>query len=60
MISLKFLNQSAIGGMLRARYQLGYYEMKNGKFKRGMMHFIMAANLGHDDSLKMLKLMIDY
>ncbi len=47
--------RAAIGGMLHARSRLGYYEMKNGKFRKGMMHFIIAANLGDDESLKMLK-----
>ncbi len=46
--------EAAIGGMLHTRYQLGYYEMKNGKFERGMRHFIIAANLGDDESLKRL------
>ncbi len=48
------LEQAAIGGHPRARHNLGLVEKKNGRFERARKHFIIAANLGHDLSLKSL------
>ncbi len=45
---------AAIGGHAFARYNLGCEEAHNRKFERAKRHFIIAANLGHDESLKKL------
>ncbi len=49
------LEQAAIGGHPYARYHLGLHEKTNGRFKRAARHFIIAANLGDDVSLKCIK-----
>eukprot|EP00984_Skeletonema_dohrnii_P003601 scaffold1220_cov104-Skeletonema_dohrnii-CCMP3373.AAC.6 len=50
------LEQAAIGGQPNARYNLGYVEWNNGgRHERAIQHFIIAANMGHDDSLEMVK-----
>ncbi len=50
------LEQAAIGGHPWARMYLAEYEMKNnGRFKRAAKHYIIAANLGYDPSLKPIK-----
>ncbi len=38
-----------------ARNNLGAYEGINGRNDRAMKHFIIAANLGNDDSLENVK-----
>jgi hypothetical protein len=47
--------QAAIGGHPNARFNLGYYEFQNGRFKRAVKHLIIAANLGYHDSLEGLR-----
>jgi TPR repeat protein len=47
--------QAAIGGHLDARFNIGLEEGRNGRFERARKHFIIAANLGHHDSLKCLR-----
>ena len=47
--------QAAIGRHPAARVTLAYYEIENGRFVRAAEHFIIAANLGHDFSLKCIK-----
>ncbi len=49
------LEEAAIGGHPHARHNLGCEEMHNGKYESARKHFIIAANLGHDDSLKAIK-----
>jgi len=49
------LEQAAIGGEPFARYNLGLVELKNGRHARAAKHFIIAAKLGHDGSLRTLK-----
>ncbi len=49
------LEQAAIAGHPYARYNLGWEELENGRIERAKRHSIIAANLGHDDSLKFLK-----
>jgi len=48
------LEQAAIGGHAIARHNLGILEAKNGRLERARKHWIIAANLGYHDSLKML------
>jgi tetratricopeptide (TPR) repeat protein len=47
--------QAAVRGHASARYSLGCEEANNGRFERAKKHWIIAANLGHDGSLKMLR-----
>eukprot|EP00984_Skeletonema_dohrnii_P026121 scaffold15418_cov75-Skeletonema_dohrnii-CCMP3373.AAC.3 len=51
------LEEAAIGGHPYARYNLGVHEWINGNNERAVKHWIIAANLGDDDSIKPL---IDY
>ncbi len=46
--------QAAIGGHPNARHSLGMWEEANGNID-AVEHFIIAANLGYDDSLQKLK-----
>ena len=46
---------AAIGGHDLARYDLGCAEWENGRRERAVKHFIIAANLGHDDSLNYIR-----
>jgi TPR repeat protein len=47
--------EAAIGGHPTARHNLGCKELDNGKIQRAVKHFIIAANLGFDDSIEALK-----
>ena len=49
------LEEAAIGGNPEARFKIGIDDMKNEKYGRGVKHFIIAANQGHDQALQMLK-----
>jgi TPR repeat protein len=49
------LEEAAIAGNPHARHNLGIFEGRKGRFDRARKHFIIAANLGHNDSLKGLK-----
>ena len=49
------LEQAAIDGHPKARGILGLLEKKRGRFERAARHFIIAANLGCDISLELLK-----
>eukprot|EP00984_Skeletonema_dohrnii_P002721 scaffold942_cov75-Skeletonema_dohrnii-CCMP3373.AAC.7 len=52
------LEQAAIGGHPDARNNLGIEEGNNGNIERAVKHFIIAANQGHDGSIK--ELMVAY
>eukprot|EP00984_Skeletonema_dohrnii_P015126 scaffold6484_cov114-Skeletonema_dohrnii-CCMP3373.AAC.3 len=52
---LYHLEQAAIGGDAIARYNLGCEEEENDMMDRAIKHWIIAAKLGHDDSLDNLK-----
>ena len=52
---LYHLEQAAIGGHPKARYNVGCEDKKNGRLDRAMKHWIIAATLGCDDSLDALK-----
>jgi hypothetical protein len=47
--------QASNGGHPAARAVLAAHEMKNGRFERAAKHYIIAANLGHDNSLQEVK-----
>jgi TPR repeat protein len=49
------LEQAAIAGHPAARYNLGCHEGINGRFERAVKHWIIASNLGDDDSIRRLK-----
>ena len=46
--------KAAIGGHPTARNNLGYYEEENGNIERAVKHYIIAANLGNEVSMKTL------
>ena len=48
------LEEAAIGGHPEARFNLACSENKNGNIERAVKHWIIAANLGHDLSIKAL------
>ena len=49
------LEEAAIAGHPTARFNLGVYEAHNGRFERASKHYIIAAKLGDDDALEMVK-----
>ena len=46
--------KAAICGHVQARHNLGAIEEENGNFERAVKHYIIAAKLGYEDSMKML------
>eukprot|EP00985_Skeletonema_marinoi_P008501 scaffold3865_cov86-Skeletonema_marinoi.AAC.1 len=52
---LYHLEEAAIAGLPDARYNLALKEGKNERFDRSIKHLIIAANLGHDESIQQLK-----
>jgi len=52
---LQHLEEAAIGGHPEARFNLGAYEWNNGRYERAVKHHAIAAKLGHDDALEMMK-----
>eukprot|EP00986_Skeletonema_menzelii_P013568 scaffold8039_cov102-Skeletonema_menzelii.AAC.1 len=53
--ALHHLTEAAIGGHHRARHNLGCLEREKGRVERAVKHFIIAAKLGHDQSLEYVK-----
>ena len=49
------LEEAAIQGHPHARYYLGNHEGRSGRIDRAVKHFIIAATLGHDDSIQAVK-----
>jgi tetratricopeptide (TPR) repeat protein len=49
------LEEAAIGGHPIARYNLGCHEERIGRIERAIKHMIIAANLGDDDSIEVLR-----
>jgi TPR repeat protein len=49
------LEEAAIGGHPDARYGLGCHEGENGRYDRAVKHYIIAAKLGQDDALEVVK-----
>ena len=54
---LHHLEEAAIGGQPKARHNLGVHEFDRGRgrIERAVKHFTIAANNGHDDSVKALR-----
>ena len=46
--------KAAVGGHPTARNNLGWYEEGNGNIERAVKHYIIAANLGYEGSMKTL------
>ncbi len=49
-----YWEKAAIGGHPQARYNLAVIEGRNGNTERDVKHLIIAANFGHEDSMKEL------
>ena len=49
------MEQAAIGGHPGARHYIGFTELENGRIERGVKLLIIAANLGHDGALELLR-----
>ncbi|KAK1738552.1 hypothetical protein QTG54_010582 [Skeletonema marinoi] len=49
------LEEAAIGGHPRARFNLGVVSTRDGKSSRAVKHYIIAASQGNDDGLEQLK-----
>ena len=52
--ALNHLEKAAIGGHPYARFGLAIIEEENGNIERSVKHYIIAANLGDEDSMKRL------
>eukprot|EP00984_Skeletonema_dohrnii_P013406 scaffold5549_cov79-Skeletonema_dohrnii-CCMP3373.AAC.9 len=52
---LYYAEEAAIGGHPTARCRLGCHEGGNSRYDRAVKHWIIAAKLGHDDSVQRLK-----
>jgi hypothetical protein len=48
------LEKAAMGGHPKARHELACHEEDNGKIERAVKHYIIAANLGYEASMKWL------
>ena len=55
-----FLEKAAIAGHLEARFKLGHFELDCERPDRAVKHWIIAATLGHDQSIKVLKLCYEH
>ena len=53
--SIYHAEQAAIAGHPKARYNLGVNEAKGGRHDRAVKHFIIAASVGYQHSLKTLE-----
>ena len=49
------LEKAAIAGHPDARFNLACHEMRNKRYDKAVKHFIIAANLGDDESIQQLK-----
>ena len=53
---LYHLEEAVIAGHPEARFRLGCIEGRHGRIDRMVEHFIISANLGHDESIEVMKL----
>ena len=51
---IHYQEEAAIGGHPNARHNLGLFEWSNGNIERAVKHWIIAAALGFDPSIKTL------
>jgi hypothetical protein len=49
-----YFEKAAIGGHPKARHHLAIFEGTNGNIEREVKHFVIAAKLGHEESMKAL------
>ena len=49
------MEEASIAGHPDARYNLGCHEARNGRIERAVKHWIIAANLGFDESITKLR-----
>jgi hypothetical protein len=49
------MEEATIGGHPFPRHNLGCHEGSNGRIERAIKHYIIAANLGHDDAIDKLR-----
>ena len=47
--------KAAIGGHPTARHNLAVIDFRHGRYDRALKHYIIATNLGNDDSLEIIK-----
>ena len=52
--AVNYWEKAAIGGHPIARHNLGCHEEYNGNMERAVKHYIIAAKLGDEDSMKAL------
>ena len=52
--AVHYYEKAAIGGHFKSRNNLGAIDMHNGNIERSVKHFIIAANVGFDLSMKAL------
>ena len=52
---LYHLEEAAIGGHVLARHNIGFFEESKRRPFRAIRHYIIAAKMGYDDSLGVLK-----
>lgn len=53
--SLHHLRLAAIGGMVESRFTLGCFAQKKKDSELALKHWVIAAEAGHDDSMKLVK-----
>ena len=51
---IRHMEEAAIGGHPKARYNLGRHELTNGNLGRSTKHLVISAAQGFDDSIKSL------
>ena len=54
-MKLYHMEEAAIGGHADARYNLASYEWSNYNFNRALKHWVIAAKLGHTESMQTLE-----
>ena len=54
--AMHFFELAAMNGDVKARHNLGSFEVKNKNFDRAMKHYMIAAAAGYDRSLAIVKL----
>ena len=55
--SAEFYEKSAIQGDAESRHNLGCFEGDKGNYVRAVRHLLISANMGHQESLEIIKLL---
>ena len=53
--AIRHYEAAAMGGHVFARYRLGFEEAETGNYDISLQHFLIAAKMGHEKSLCMVK-----